>query len=172
MSGMNVSFGAMIYSKEDGYYKTKKQYTVESKIDKLFQAKDKFDLADEYYKPLSLVDYIRKEALADVFVKHKKDGNIEIRLKEYPDDIISAEEDKLDENNKPIFVNLDLKKPLSTISRQINKFAQKCIEYAGNYENMVIEKENPEESFKRHQALMDLFEEERFAEEFGTNEFN
>ena len=119
--------------------------------DDYFQKGDIINADDSDYKPWLISDLVERNVGADVYVKHKKDGNVELFLKDRFVEDNCYTEVITDENNKPIITVLDLTKPMRSIKKQIYKFAQKCELFAncGNEEKALKQEDyyatHPEE---------------------------
>ena len=171
---MKVSFGAVISKKEPNMYMTKKQYEVDKAVDNAFYSTEYQTGNPPGYGTLS--EYIEEQTGSDVIVTHKKDGNVEVKLYRSASKAFDENySEETDIENKPLKILLRLNKSLSSLKRQIAKFADRCYDYA-DYGFTALEDQKLQEAidadqdeFMKKQAAIDAIrEEERFDEEFGV----
>lgn len=177
---MQVSFGAVYSTKEPDMYMTRKQYAVDQAIEKTFYSTG-WTNGYKYDSRTPLEFFISDRTGSDVVIKHRKDGNVEVKLfNEFNREISNGDYDcECDEDKKPLRIVLDLKKSLPAIKRAIDKFAGKCCYFAEcGYEARKYKEEEEaleadDEQFQEQMAALDaLREEEEFIEEFGTEIYN
>ena len=125
----NVSFGAM-YTINECARRTINQRKIEDTINANFQAREVRNGSNGSY-PRTLDEMLEEDMMVDVYVTHKKNGNVEISLKDLkPNDMIVNGIVK-DKDKIKLIVNYNL--PPIKINKLITEYANKCRRLANFY---------------------------------------
>lgn len=132
----NVSFGAI--KEQFDARLTAKQRVIHSDIHSRFEQNSN---NEQGYR---LVDYIEDKMGADVFIKYKKNGNVEMSLQEsqswlngeYPKSCFAQNREKWlnAQDKKPVTISAN--KSYDDIEGSINDYAENCDDKAADYESL------------------------------------
>ncbi len=184
----NISFGSLNTYREKGLRRlTENQERIEREMDDTFSTRNPINGFNSCSRaPRTLADVLEEDMLQDVNIIHKRNGDVLVKLSNTEVlDSMEDGKDVIDEGDKPQ-ITLSSKMSDSVIRKNIREFATKCRKVAFFYSKELsnilgakldekIGKMTPAD-FKREEekqkALDALAEEDRFREEFGTDQFN
>lgn len=136
---MQVNFGRTIVFNENGYRTSRSQEKVDNFVEDILGI-PKDPWSDKITENTAVEKLLSDRKNCDVFIKNKKNGNVEVEVKKLWDYSDSSFEDESINTNsgfvpydlsgkKKLSIELDLSKP-DSIVKNVKAFANKCKNFA------------------------------------------